>query len=569
MVALLASTTAKAYDFTVGGIYYNITDATNKKVAVTYNVRYSASYTGAVTIPTQVTNGVNTYSVTGIGDFAFYYCANVTAVTIPNSVTSIGNNAFGNCTGLTSITIPNSVTSIGSSAFSICTGLTSINIPNSVTNIGYLAFFSCTGLTSITIPNSITSINGSTFSNCTGLTSITIPNTVTSIGGSAFDHCSSLTSVTIPNSVTSIGDSGFSYCSGLTSITIPSSVTSIGVNTFGNCTGLTSVTIPNSVTSIGDYAFSACTGLNSVFVSWTTPLSISSNVFDGLTLSNVHLYVPAGKEATYDATAVWTDFIISAAPSVFVKVKAFLKGPLNGTTMSTTLNTNNLIPIAQPYSGAPWNYAGTSTESVTAIPTNVTDWVLVELRDATTPATVVATRAAFILSDGSIVDTDGSSPVEFKNMLAGNYHIAIRHRNHLAIRTATAQALGSVASGAVLYDFTTAQSKANGTNPMVKSGTVYAMWSGDVNSDGNVYNTASPQDASQVVNGVANKTGNTFHLPSYGGYKSVYNVLDVNMDGNVYNTATPQDASNIVNNVANAPGNTFHLPSYSGLKAKL
>ena len=255
--------------------------------------------------------------------------------------------------------------------------------------------------------------------------------------------------------------------------------------------------------------------------------------------------------------------------SVFTRVKALLKGPLNGTTMSTTLNTNNLIPIAQPYSGAPWNYAGTSTESVTAIPTNVTDWVLVELRDATTPATVVATRAAFILSDGSIVDTDGSSPVEFKNMLAGNYHIAIRHRNHLAIRTATAQALGTTASGATLYDFTTAQSKANGTNPMVQSGTVYAMWSGDVNSDSNVYNTASPQDASQVVNGVANKTGNTFHLPSYGGYKSVYNVLDVNMDGNVYNTATPQDASNIVNNVANAPGNTFHLPSYSGLKAKL
>jgi len=68
---------------------------------------------------------------------------------------------------------------------------------------------------------------------------------------------------------------------------------------------------------------------------------------------------------------------------------------------------------------------------------------------------------------------------------------------------------------------------------------------------------------------VANKAGNTFHLPSYGGYKNVYNNLDVNMDGNVFNTATPQDASNIVNNVANAPGNTFHLPSYSGLKAKL
>jgi len=279
----------------------------------------------------------------------------------------------------------------------------------------------------------------------------------------------------------------------------------------------------------------------------------------------VNLYVPSGTEAIYDATPVWTDFIISVT-SVFVNVKALLKGPLNGTTMSTTLNTMNLIPKVQPYNTSPWNYAG--IESVTTIPTNTTDWVLVELRDATTPTTVVATRAAFILSDGSIVDVDGVSPVEFTDIAAGNYHIAVKHRNHLAIRTATAQALGATVD-ATLYDFTTAQTQANGTNPMVQSGTVYAMWSGDVNSDGNVYNTASPQDASQVVNGVANRTGNTFHLPSYGGYKSVYNVLDVNMDGNVFNTATPQDASNIVNNVANAPGNTFHLPSYSGLKAKL
>ena len=253
--------------------------------------------------------------------------------------------------------------------------------------------------------------------------------------------------------------------------------------------------------------------------------------------------------------------------SIFANVKALLKGPLSGTTMSIALNTKGLIPKSQPYNAIPWGYSG--SESVPAIPANVTDWVLVELRDANTPATVVATRAAFIKNDGSIVDTDGSSKVEFKNLSVGNYYIAIKHRNHLAIRTATAQAMVSTPSGATLYDFTTAPTQANGSNAMIQSGTVYAMWSGDVNSDGNVYNTGSPQDASQVVNGVANRLGNTLHLPSFIGFSNVYNNLDVNMDGNVNNTATPQDASIIVNNVANAPGNTLHLPSFKGLKTKL
>ena len=50
-------------------------------------------------------------------------------------VTHIGNLAFFQCAGLTNITIPESVTSIGFAAFSGCAGLTSITIPDNVTNI--------------------------------------------------------------------------------------------------------------------------------------------------------------------------------------------------------------------------------------------------------------------------------------------------------------------------------------------------------------------------------------------------------------------------------------------------
>ena len=179
-------------------------------------------------------------------------------------VTSIGGAAFWGCASLTSITIPDSVTSIGGAAFSYSKSLTNITISDSVNTIGERAFSDCRSLTSITIPDSVTSIGRKAFSYCTNLTSITIPDSVTSIGGAAFWGCASLTSITIPDSVTSIGSGNFYGCTSLTSITIPNSVTSIEFNAFLRCTNLTSITIPDSVTSIRLGAFVECTSLTAV-----------------------------------------------------------------------------------------------------------------------------------------------------------------------------------------------------------------------------------------------------------------------------------------------------------------
>jgi hypothetical protein len=328
----------------------------------------------SVTIPT---------SVTSIGSFAFYNCPSLTSITIPNSVTSIESYAFA-YTGLTSITIPNSVTNIGDAAFNGCTSLTSITIPNSVTSIGSSAFYYCPSLTSVTIPNSVTSIGNNAFA-YTGLTSITIPNSVTSIGDSAFAftdltsvtipnsvtsienqtfyNCTNLTSVAIPNSVTRIGSYAFYNCTSLTSVTIPTSVTSIGSNTFFGCTRLTSVNLPNSVTSIGSYTFFGCTGLTSVSVSWVTPLtSIHGSAFLGITtLASVKLYVPAGTEAAYDATTVWTDFNILSLPIATQSqsnVSCF--GEANGTATVTALGGT------APYTYS-WSPSGGNAETVSGL----------------------------------------------------------------------------------------------------------------------------------------------------------------------------------------------------------
>ena len=326
---LLCTTMATAHDFEVDGIYYKISSYTNNAVEVTYkgDSKYSANYTGSVVIPESITNNEITYSVIGIGYYAFRNCDSLTSIEIPNSVKNIRNEAFYGCAGLTSITIPNSVTSIGQSAFDGCYGLkevhtndiaawcnisfgsstsnplcyagnlylngrlvTNLTIPNSVRTIPSCAFYGCTGLTSVEIPSSVVLIGTEAFYGCSGLTSITIPNSVTSIEDWAFYGCTNLANIEIPNSVTSIGNyafynttwynkqpDGLVYAGKVlykykgtmpsnTSITIKDGTLGIADRAFINCDSLTSITIPSSVSSIGDYAFQKCTGLTSIVI---------------------------------------------------------------------------------------------------------------------------------------------------------------------------------------------------------------------------------------------------------------------------------------------------------------
>jgi len=124
------------------------------------------------------------------------------------------------------------------------------------------------------------------------------------------------------------------------------------------------------------------------------------------------------------------------ASVITLNSKIFLEGDFSGGSMSTELNTQNVIPLSQPYNTAPWNYEG--TESVTSIPANVVDWILVELRTNTNASSVEAKRAGFIKNDGTIVDLDGTSNLEFQNLNPADYYIVIYHRNHLSAMSANA-----------------------------------------------------------------------------------------------------------------------------------
>ena len=98
LVTLLGGTTLHAYDALIDGIYYNFS---GNEATVTYQ-KYDGyalynDYSGSVVIPASVTYSGKTYSVTCIGESAFYECSSLTSITIPEGVTSIGNRAFWNC----------------------------------------------------------------------------------------------------------------------------------------------------------------------------------------------------------------------------------------------------------------------------------------------------------------------------------------------------------------------------------------------------------------------------------------------------------------------------------------
>ena len=107
---------------TVGGISYSV-NTTNKTASVVSN--YYGAYSGNIIIPETIIYDNTTYSVTSIGEDAFYK-SGITSMTIPNSVTSISENAFLDCHQLEFVTIGNSVTTIGEYAFRYCYRLTEL-----------------------------------------------------------------------------------------------------------------------------------------------------------------------------------------------------------------------------------------------------------------------------------------------------------------------------------------------------------------------------------------------------------------------------------------------------------
>jgi uncharacterized protein (TIGR02145 family) len=173
-----------------------------------------------------------------------------------------------------------------------------------------------------------------------------------------------------------------------------------------------------------------------------------------------------------------------------LNLKMFLEGPFNGTSMNTDLNTQNLIPLNQPYNIEPWNYRG--EEQVSSIPNgNIVDWVLVELLKPTIKGLkgfhVVERKAGFLLNNGTITNTDGISLLDFPYNNSPELFARIIHRNHVAVLSNDSLFFES---GICNYDFTSDTAAVfGGSNAVTQLASgIWGMMAGEGNNDGQIDN---------------------------------------------------------------------------------
>ena len=261
---------------------------------------------------------------------------------------------------------------------------------------------------------------------------------------------------------------------------------------------------------------------------WDLPVTAMSAA------SGSNPYTQSGLITDLGVIAVGGDSLINR---VQLAARVFLQGPFSGIQMTDNLRSRDLIPLTEPFTGLGYAHQGRGggeTIEPTILDLSgedaITDWVVIELRDKNNAATVLETISALIQRDGDIVGLDGISDVGLP-VLDDDYFVAVRHRNHLGIRTPALENLEEASTAN--YDFTTDASQAYGINPMIEVSTgVWAMWGGNATGDNKVRATGPPSinDYSNLLNYLGGPTNII---------TDVYTEQDINMDGNVRATGPP------------------------------
>ncbi len=281
---------AKAYDFTAicatgQTLAYSITSDTMPYTVSL--VRGDASLSGDIEIPESVEYNDIVYSVTAIGDTAFFHESSITSITVPNTVTSVGERAFYDCRGIRGLVYNDNILMyvpyLSSSV---------ISVPEGIKTIHRDAFIDHYNLSTLTIPSSVTDIGSYSFQYCTNLSTVNF-NAIDCNATSAFVSLESLTTLNFASNVTRISDSICFFCSNLVDLVLPDSLTYIGKCAFLNCVLPSTITIPENVTYIGEGAFHQCTGLSTLYFNATNCTSdliegsSSATIFGGSSLSTV------------------------------------------------------------------------------------------------------------------------------------------------------------------------------------------------------------------------------------------------------------------------------------------
>ena len=228
---------------------------------------------------------IDGYTVTKIGNNAFYDCKSIRKIILPDTITEIGSTAFYACTGIDEIILPEGLETIGSAAFGICISLTSIRIPKNVKTIEGGAFAFCSSLVEVCNDSELEIVLGAEDNGALGYYAKNIypsqkpASKLVEVDEFVFyndngkyllvgykgedDH------LVLPKTVNgqsyAVADLSFSYIKWLKSMVIPEGVTEIGFAVFFESEGIENITIPKSVTAIGENALAGCESLTDIY----------------------------------------------------------------------------------------------------------------------------------------------------------------------------------------------------------------------------------------------------------------------------------------------------------------
>ena len=240
---------------------------------------------------------------------------------------------------------------------------------------------------------------------------------------------------------------------------------------------------------------------------------------------------------------------------VNLKIRMYLQGAMLGvkqpnTLMRDDLRAAGLIPLEEPYSSRS-NYSHYGELGGTEAIENpevlkvtgqdaIVDWVFVELRHPEFQKIVLATRSALLQRDGDVVDLDGVSPLNFEGIEAGNYLVAVRHRNHLGVMSTQVLPLSETP---VLVDFTNPKTGIYGHHPMIQIMDKMALFAGDANHDGEVRITGPGNDKDRIYFYALLSPENVDANHNF--IIHGYDDCDINLDGQVKYQGPGSDGSYI------------------------
>jgi hypothetical protein len=187
--------------------------------------------------------------------------------------------------------------------------------------------------------------------------------------------------------------------------------------------------------------------------------------------------------------------LASTAPNFVLRIRVLIEGAMRGrgdnitSTMGTDLRQRDLVPSTPPQI-YPYTLDPLSAGILVPImPDSIVDWMIVELRsDATGGRTYYQT--VLLSQNGYLVDPTTTLPVAIANVQAGDYHVVLRHRNHLAVMTEQKHRV-SPGQRDRFFDFTTGTDIFGGASAMKLLGTengrrLFGMVAGQTSGDDNI-----------------------------------------------------------------------------------